>query len=468
MSRLKLEPVINQNAVQKKLNVLAKRNLKRQDMYDRLKYKPVRITRPNIENVWNNPLAHSMAVQSDGQEISELLRMAKTLAFKTREKFPNSPEDYDREKDRFMRDYSGKISKYNLYTKLLGIFNLYKDPNYSEPMFDKDYLKQTVSNDYSKSIDDKLSAIKTARDLITATGAAAGVVSSLDPTELLSGVKGWADLATSTKIKKLKDADPKLKAKLDDEQAKLDTLLAEKERIMLEFDGKPEKAEAVDEINRQINLQQQAVDSIIAKRLEFKTDRRLLRAAEKEAIRLEEDRKRKEEEARKRLEEEAKKGKTTAGTGAPPAGTGAPPAGPPAGPAGAGAGAGAGVGSSVPSTLKDARTALPSSARVAFMTTDSPGYGPRNFGMAVKDTDVVRSLQLEKATLVRAYEKDNDNLARMERELLAEPSGPRKTQMQRDYTELSTVQDQRFEDIRRIEANIASLDYASNPRGFFT
>jgi hypothetical protein len=94
LSRLKLEPVVNQTAVQNKLNILARRNLKRQEMYDRLKYKPVKITRPNIENVWNNPEAHSTVVQSDGQEISEILRMAKILAFKTREIFPNSPDDY--------------------------------------------------------------------------------------------------------------------------------------------------------------------------------------------------------------------------------------------------------------------------------------------------------------------------------------------------------------------------------------
>jgi len=45
LSKLKLEPVVNQSAVQHKFNVLAKRNLRRQQIYDRMLYKPVEIQR---------------------------------------------------------------------------------------------------------------------------------------------------------------------------------------------------------------------------------------------------------------------------------------------------------------------------------------------------------------------------------------------------------------------------------------
>lgn len=381
MSRLRLEPVVNQSAVQNKLNVLAKRNLKRQQMFDRLKFKPIRITRPNIENVWNNPLAHSVPVQSDGQEISEILRMAKVLAFKTREIFPNSPEDYNREMDRFMRDYSAKISKYNLYTKLVGIFNLYRDPNYSEPMFDKDYIKQTTSNDYIKSVNEKLKSVKEARSAIEAVGGASGVVTSMDPTELLGGVKDWSGLASSTKLKKYTDADPKLQELQKKEEEKLETLLKEKERIITTFTGLPEKAEAVDEVNRRIAEQQKAVESIIALRDKYKYERRSLRdeiarakreeeeRARKEAEakklldeeakrKLKEDTKRAEEEAKRKREDDARKASMAGGSSSSPRPpvpvTPSPSPTPPTGGAGAGAGSSAGSSSSYPSTLAPA------------------------------------------------------------------------------------------------------------------
>ena len=109
-------------------------------------------------NVNENPLLfpdlYGNKIMRDTEQINELLRMAKIVAFKSRE----FNLDTSQERDDFIRDYSAKISQFNLYTKINQIFNLFEDPNYNEPMFDKDYIGHNTSTDYAKSLDDQYNA----------------------------------------------------------------------------------------------------------------------------------------------------------------------------------------------------------------------------------------------------------------------------------------------------------------------
>jgi hypothetical protein len=98
---------------------------------------------------------------------------------------------YDQERQTFMRTYGTQISKYNLYTKLNEIFNLFSDINYNEPAFDKDYLGQSASGDYLKSIENKMKTDASLAKVTTVSEPPATIsaTTSFDPYDELSALE---------------------------------------------------------------------------------------------------------------------------------------------------------------------------------------------------------------------------------------------------------------------------------------
>jgi hypothetical protein len=129
---------------------------KKQQKYS-YKYNPIQL--PSGVDKFVDPTAYVKPSTTDHQQIGELLRMAKMTARVAR--LNKNDDGYDAEKSKFMSTYSSQISKYNLYTKMHEIWNNFADRNYSEPAYDKDYLGSSASNDYLKSLTDRMTAEKT-------------------------------------------------------------------------------------------------------------------------------------------------------------------------------------------------------------------------------------------------------------------------------------------------------------------
>ncbi len=101
-----------------------------------------------------NPERYTTRVQNSHQEIAQVLRMAKITARTAR--INRDDAGYDAEKNRFMQTFVAPINKYNLFTQLNNIFNLFRDKNYTEPAFDATYLGPNSSDAYQKSLEERL------------------------------------------------------------------------------------------------------------------------------------------------------------------------------------------------------------------------------------------------------------------------------------------------------------------------
>ncbi len=134
-----------------KMKERAERLNKMKKMY---KYRPISQNLNTPINIWNHPQALAVKNPSDSEKQQELIRMAKILAHNVR--LNRTDEEYAQERDNFMRQYSSQISKYNLYTKLNEVFNLFSDPNYSEPAFDKDSLNKSATENYLSSLNRRI------------------------------------------------------------------------------------------------------------------------------------------------------------------------------------------------------------------------------------------------------------------------------------------------------------------------
>ena len=158
----------------KKIKAMEQRNAIRNAEKAKYVYRPPMGTPLTVKMM--NPEAFSTRSLTESQQVSELVRMAKMHAQTVRQN--KNDIEYEKERDKFMSQYSPQISKYNLYTKMNEIFNLFKDPKYSEPAFDKDYLGQSASSDYLKSLEKRIASERAASSvaitpLTTATGAPA-------------------------------------------------------------------------------------------------------------------------------------------------------------------------------------------------------------------------------------------------------------------------------------------------------
>ncbi len=165
-------------SVLKKLAEYEKKNQERMRRKIAYKYNPIRL--PNAVDKFVNPEAFKTPAQTDRQQVGELIRMSKMHAKTAR--LNRDDAGYAAERDKFFRDFSNQISKYNLYTKMYEIWNLFSDKSYSEPAFDKDYLGTSASTDYLKSLKDRLEAESTGKKVVLDAMGAAGV-STLDKYE---------------------------------------------------------------------------------------------------------------------------------------------------------------------------------------------------------------------------------------------------------------------------------------------
>ena len=104
-----------------------------------------------------NPKAYSSnAPERETAERAELLRMAKITASESRDPVTNVPNaDYVNNKEHFETTYMSKIARFGLLPDIEAIFEMFKDPNYKEKGFDKDYLAQGTSDAYLNSLRNK-------------------------------------------------------------------------------------------------------------------------------------------------------------------------------------------------------------------------------------------------------------------------------------------------------------------------
>ena len=227
-----LNPSVSKEAVERKIKQLEERNLKRNKALKRKQMEPVTIKHDPIQAKWNNPNVHSVSVPSTSQEVSELMRMAKVLAYKTREKF-GIGEKYSKEIDNFMREYSGKISQYNLYTKLGEIFNNFRNPNYTETMFDKNYLGTNASSDYIKSLETKLIADKKAKEAVDMFGGIEEYTGLKSVADIVGGhTKPYAVVSVESKIKKHEQVKADLQSNMDSIAERITILQNEKDLLL--------------------------------------------------------------------------------------------------------------------------------------------------------------------------------------------------------------------------------------------
>ena len=104
-----------------------------------------------------NPKAYSSnAPERETAERAELLRMAKITASESRDPVTNVPTaEYVKNKENFETTYMSKIARFGLLPDIEAIFEMFKDPNYKEKGFDKDYLAQGTSDSYLNSLRNK-------------------------------------------------------------------------------------------------------------------------------------------------------------------------------------------------------------------------------------------------------------------------------------------------------------------------
>jgi hypothetical protein len=252
------------DAVERKIAQLQSMNDKRNRAFKLKQFSPISIKRNPVQSLWNNPQVNSIAVLSTNQEVSELLRMAKILAFKTREAF-GVGEKYNLEIEKFSREYSAKISQYNLYTKIGEIFNNFRNPNYSESMFDKNYLGANISSEYMKSLQDKVSAEKKLKIAVDTVGAASGFVEPLGAKDMVGGrYKSYDDLTPDSKIARHNGLIAQYQTEAQVLENKLNKLEVTRREYEDSLDGTPGKASALEEITGRMEKISAERDKIIA------------------------------------------------------------------------------------------------------------------------------------------------------------------------------------------------------------
>ena len=201
LPNLKLTHEDSSKTLLDKIKKLKERNLLRNLAISHKPFTSIVIKRDHSQDIINYPQLVATRSMRDTEQIAEILRMAKITAYKSRE----YGLDEEAEKNSFIRDYSNKISQFNLYTKIIQIFNNFQDPNYSEPMFDRDYITGSTSNQYIKSIDD----VYTAKSGLEASLRMPDKLTSILNSDTLSYVKKrgkkYEDLAPSTQIERLSE-----------------------------------------------------------------------------------------------------------------------------------------------------------------------------------------------------------------------------------------------------------------------
>jgi hypothetical protein len=168
-STLRLVDTSSLEATKRKLEELKKKNMMQQNAIRRRRYQPIVIEHDLTMTKLQNPELFSARVVPPSTEASELIRMAKILAYQTRQSNLNDDLEYESARKSFLNEYASKISQHNLYTKINGIFDLFFNPNYKETMFDSSYLQPGASNEYMKSVNNKIEAKKKAMEAIGAT-----------------------------------------------------------------------------------------------------------------------------------------------------------------------------------------------------------------------------------------------------------------------------------------------------------
>ncbi len=113
------------DAVLNKLKAYDKINEEKRKNRFSYKYNPIKL--PSAVDKFVDPIKYAKPSATDTQQVGELIRMAKMTARTARRNKDDA--GYDQERQTFMRTYGTQISKYNLYTKLNEIFNLFSDIN---------------------------------------------------------------------------------------------------------------------------------------------------------------------------------------------------------------------------------------------------------------------------------------------------------------------------------------------------
>ena len=153
---LKKSTVVDTDKVHNKLKKLQERANKINKNNNRYKFRPVALGEKDAYNfgasqIISNPSLYAQPRNNDNEKIDELLRIAKITAFKSREQLDDV--EYEEAIKQFLFEFAPSISKYNLYSKIHSIFNIFSDKNYTERNFDKDYLGKTDANEYIKSME---------------------------------------------------------------------------------------------------------------------------------------------------------------------------------------------------------------------------------------------------------------------------------------------------------------------------
>jgi hypothetical protein len=292
--RFKLEPVVDENAIKKQLKRLQDRNDRRRNILNLKRYKPI-VIQHGPQNKFLYPEGFLNKVSNNGEQRDELLRIAKIIAFKTRETH-GTGDKYELAKDNFFRDYSSKISKLNLYTQLNTIFRDYMDMNYKEPMFDKDYLKQGTSDNYIKELDNKLSSERILKEFLESSGKAGTFTDSADPRDIVGGrkIKHFDDLGITVTISKYKEGVIVLTKQKNDIDDLIRELVEEKEKLRtggaLDIDTTDldKKIEDNLKISNQIGYRIGEYQRKLASTMEIKNEKEVLKKANEEALKVHE------------------------------------------------------------------------------------------------------------------------------------------------------------------------------------
>ena len=129
---------------------VSKNTYKFTNMLDKLKKRDI------IQQLENPKAYATNAPERETAERAELLRMAKITASESRDPVTNVPTaEYVKNKENFETTYMSKIARFGLLPDIEAIFEMFKDPNYKEKGFDKDYLAQGTSDAYLNSLRNK-------------------------------------------------------------------------------------------------------------------------------------------------------------------------------------------------------------------------------------------------------------------------------------------------------------------------
>ena len=115
-------------STRKKLEQLKMIGERKRKIFEGKLLRPIDIRRDKLNDTWNNPELHSTNHLFSNQQKSELIRMAKILAYKTRQNFPTDENKYDESRSEFLRDYGRQIGSLNLYSKINEKFGIPLDP----------------------------------------------------------------------------------------------------------------------------------------------------------------------------------------------------------------------------------------------------------------------------------------------------------------------------------------------------